>query len=280
MKVKLEYDDEKDSISFGLTYTTTVYDGIKDLGFNTIAEVPTTAFDTAFVDQLPYLPSGILPPAIRYLSPDHSIVLWERPPGYVPFNYTGAMQENLKADSPSKNMLRLPVPWQRYVMLLSQDGQIANLFMFFAKDQIKSLSNDPFLQAPILNFYANNRLCPASYTSIKSYSHDILGAIEAAYEMVWSSGFNIDTILGINNFFKHTDRKINPLSKHVNNVEKMYDFWVKNTLSTVMSWGWNPVYKSFDDFIARKDLYHDYNGKNHEKLIKFIFAAQSARNAG
>lgn len=280
MKIKLDYDDQTNKVSFGLTYDANLYDGIKDLGFNEVANVSVEAFNSSFNDQLPYLPSGILPPAIRYLSPDHSIVFWERPPGYLPFNYTPAAQDRIAADNASKHMLRLPVPWQRYIMLLGQDGQIANLFMFFAKNPIDNLRNDPLLQAPILNFYANSRLCPASYTSIKSYSHDILGAIEAAYEIVWSSGFNIDTILGIKNFMGNVDRKSNPLTKYPNDINKMYDFWIKNPLENVMKWDWNIVYRSFDDFISRRDLYHDYTGKNHDKLIKFVFAAQNARNAG
>jgi hypothetical protein len=270
MKIKLEYDDQKDTISFGLNYSGST--------FNEIATLPTQAFDHSFSDQLPYLPTSILPPAIRYLSPDHSIVLWERPPSYVPFNYTQAAQEHIHADKASQYTLRLPIPWQRYVLLLGQDGQIANLFMFFAKSEITSLTDDPMCQAPILNFYANSRLCPASYTSIKSYSHDILGAIEAAYEMVWSSGFNVDTVLGIKNFCGSTDRSANPLVKYSGNLDKMYNFWVQNTLETVMRWEWNTLYGSFNDFISRKDIYHDYTGKNHDKLVKFVFAAQNARN--
>ncbi len=271
MQVKIEYDPDTDVVDFGLNYGGNV--------FNEIASVPSPDFDKAFADQLPYLPTGVLPPAIRYLSPDHSIVLWERPPGYVPFNYTNSMQEHLNADGGSAQVLRLPIPWQRYVLLLGADGRIANLFMFFAKNQIKNLNNDAMCQAPILNFYANNRLCPASYTSIKSYSHDILGAIDAAYEIVWSSGFNVDTILAIKNFLSHTEKVSNPLTKvGSKDLDKMYKFWVQNTLETVMTWGWNPIYGSFNDFISRSDLYYEYTGKSHDALVKFVFAAQNARN--
>lgn len=270
MRMLIEHDDAVDEVSFSMDYNGSG-------NFNPLVSgLPADTFATALRNELAYVPSITMPPAIRYLSPDHSIVLWERPPGYVTFQFTEAMQEQIQSDALPGVSLRLPVPWQRYILLLSQDNKIGNLFLFFAQHEIRSLDDDALCHAPILNFYGNNRLCPASYTNIPQYEHTLLGAIEAAHDIVWNSGFNWDTVLAIKNFYGRTSKN-HPLRRTMDTIPSMYRLWANRPLSEVMSWQWPRVYDSFNHFLTSGDLYHDYTGKSHDTLVKFVFAAQNAQ---
>lgn len=272
MKMLIEYDDLEKTANCSINY-------VKTSSFDDIALVSSDKFEASVRAQLPYIPAVNIPPAIRYISPDHSVILWERPPGYVPFNLTEKMQEEiLSADAPSRSSLRLPVPWQRYIMLLSQDNRIANLFMFFANEQIRSLEYDALCCAPIPNFYGNNRLCPASYSTIPNYDKTLTGAVEAAYDLVWGSGFNWDTVLGIKQYMAKKNQISSFLTYYQNDFKAMFLAWSKQSLTKVMSWDWPKTYESFSHFLSTKDLYYDYPGKGHDTLVKFVFAAQDAKS--
>jgi hypothetical protein len=267
MLVRISEESPKSS-SFALTHD-------PDSSFTSVATVRNEAFDEQFKEQIHYRPTGILPPAVRYLSPDHSVVMWERKPCYVTFQYTQQMQNEIQADARSSKILRLPVPWQRYVILLSPENQIANVFMFFADREITSFQDDPLYVAPILNFYQNSRLCPASYNSQPDYERSIVGAMEAVHHMIWSSGFNWDTTLAIS-MLKNLEAKYNPLKINLQDPVKMYRMWAAQSLETVMAWKWYPVYSGIQQFLDSNDLYHNYTGSAHDLLVNMVLSAQDA----
>lgn len=245
--------------------------------WNRIADCSVEGFNAEINKKLHYSPSLNLPPAIRYLSPDHTIVLWERPPGYVSFQFSPFMQRDSgDLDAQARYSERIFIPWQRYVLLLSKNNTIVNLFMFFARQELHSLSADPLLIPPILNFYQKGRLCPAVYAKIPEYEHTIRGAIEAAYDSIWNSGFNYDTALAISTL-KYTIN--NPLRRHVEDEDyvKLYKLWANSSEEQILNmWDYHAGYRSFKGLLKSEDLHYDYLGQLEDLVVNFSLAAQTA----
>lgn len=266
MKMKMTIDDETKRLIAEMSYD--------DGKFNKIADAPIDKFDIELNKKLHYSPAVNLPPAVRYLSPDHSVMVWERPPKYMSFQFSTVEQRGSgDLDARAMHTMRIPVPWQRYVLLLAKNNTIANLFMFFAKNQLKSLHNDPLYVAPILNFYQKGRLCPAIYTKIPEYDKSILGAAEAAFESVWSSGFNYDTDHAV----KTLGNTGNPLRNHARDYVAMYTAWSKQSLETVVNWEYSMAYPSIHELISSSDLRHEYAGQTDDLLVNFALSAQVAQ---
>jgi hypothetical protein len=261
--MKLKLTEEYDKIAVWMNY-----DNTRD--FTLIEQSPTQQFNFNLENSFEYSPSMLLPPAIRYLSPDHKIIIFERPPQYVTYQLTALMQEEIMADQASGHVYRLPIPWQRYIVLLSADNMIANLFMFFASDEINNLHTDPLRLAPILNFYNNGRLCLASYVNQPEYEHSISGVIDRVYDMVWNSGFNFDTALALNSCLPH----IRGLGKYKHDYAAMYTYWSSLSLNDVLRWSYPVAYESVLSFFNSGHLYHEYTGDAHDILLKIALAVQ------
>lgn len=239
-------------------------------GYQSMAKTDQDTFNKNLSESFHYSSTILMPPAIRYLSADHKIILFERPPTFVTYQMTDQMQEEIPADAKSKRVFRIPIPWQRYIVLLSADNMIANLFMFFAKREIENLYSDPLCLAPICNFYANGRLCLASYQNQPEYEHSIPGVVDRVLDMVWNSGFNFDTVLALNTCIKHIKRFM-PFSHDFN---ALYQFWSKMPMSEALDLPYPAVYNSFNHLLETGHLYHEYTGDAHDVLLKIALAVQ------
>jgi hypothetical protein len=259
--MKLMLEDLDGSITCSMQY---------DFGpFDAIAITTAEEFNENLATSFSYSPSVLLPPAVRYLSSDHKTIIFERPPCYVSYQLTTQMQEEIQADQSSKHIFRIPIPWQRYIVQLSSDNMIANLFMFFANRPIKDMK-EPLLLAPICNFYQTGRLCLASYVNQPEYEHSITGVIDRIYDMIWNSGFNYDTTLAL----LHSMNANRALNKFKGDTLGLYAWWATLSLEDVLHWDYCQAYRSIDDFLESGHLYHDYTGDAHDILLKIALAVQ------
>lgn len=130
---------------------------------------------------------------IRSISPAQDYIILERPPTYKMISFTPVAQDASVYDQKEKFLYRIPIPWQVYIIALDHHFNIINLFMFFRKSPLSSASFEDELFYPYFtNFYGDSRVCKASLNSVTRYEPSIQGACIAAYEMIWSSGFNLD----------------------------------------------------------------------------------------
>jgi len=102
-----------------------------------------------------------IPPAVRWISPRQDIVVWERPPHYVTFQFSDAYQRNLSSNRASQHSVRIALPWQYYVIGLTKNNKIANIYMFFGYESLRSLRSQIYVP-PLLNFYSDCKLCQAA----------------------------------------------------------------------------------------------------------------------
>lgn len=130
-------------------------------------------------------------PGIRYISSSQNVVVLERPPTYKMISFTPVVKDEAKYDQIDKYLFRVPIPWQVYLIALDHSFNIINLFMFFRTAPLASL-NDQLYYPYFPNFYTDSRVCKASLNSIQHYEPTLQGACSAAYNMIWSSGFNLD----------------------------------------------------------------------------------------
>ena len=135
--------------------------------------------------------SGLLPPAIKYYSP--RVVVFERPPCYqmIQVAPTAASQVS---DTTETHYFRIPVPWQVYIALYSDDYLCSSVFMFFRNSPLVN-SKDKLYLPPLTNFYTNGGICRPMYSDmadVDRYSKDLSGVIASAYDWVWNSGANMD----------------------------------------------------------------------------------------
>jgi hypothetical protein len=220
------------------------------------------------------LQNSLMPPAVRYYDYTKGIVLFERPPCYAQFNFTGQTQNELKAEGKSKTVLTLPIPWQRYVAWLGPTGLPYKIYIFFASHQINSLDNDPMNFAPLPNLYSDCSLCLPVFDHIDIVQYDLMDAISNIYNIVWKSGFNVDVFHASNHWVNHISSDLNPLAKFsFKNQHLWYSNWSKFSLDQIMKFSWDLyAYPNFNTFIqtANETIDVDY----FDKVVDLYLAAK------
>lgn len=276
MYLRLDYSSETNIANFSMS----VSDYLEETNdLSLISTVDATEWSEIYSSKNNLLSSSLLPPAVRYLSSDRRLIVWERPPTYKTINYTSEYQDNLNVDSPSVNSYRIPIPWQVYVLYLSPEARLANIFMFFRNSQLTNLFQDPLYMPILPNFYENSRLCQAAFETIQQYDRDILSAINAAYEMVWNSGFNKDTLLAFNHIYTGSYvKKNNPLSLHGTGKQKYpqntFDKWTHYSIEDCLSWDWPVAYATLSQFLKDKVYKYSLESDSHNFMVNMLFAAQ------
>jgi len=217
------------------------------------------------------LPNSFMPPAIRYISPQRNIVLLERPPTYMPLNFSPKALKHLSLEGHSDTKFNIPIPWQRYVMHLSPTGAVASLGCYFSPHEIKNLNSDPMCLAPLPNFYNTGLMCLPQFNEIDIKSLSLIDAVSEAFSLVWNTGFNIDTVAAA---LQHTGYcpNPNPLKGKFNDWLSFYSKWSSYTLEEVMTWSWTQVYSSFNESLANS---FEADGINlHDFMVDIYMASQ------
>lgn len=137
--------------------------------------------------------SGLLPPAVRYISSDHKTVAFERPPMHVVVEYAPYPKDTAYNDAAVHYTFNIAVPWSVYVICFDDFFLPINTFMFFRNKPLTSL-DDPVGLAPLLNFYYTSKLCPPLQPNFSNENPSIANGINEAYNLVWNSGFNLDLV--------------------------------------------------------------------------------------
>jgi hypothetical protein len=276
MFLKIDYDNEEEVADFSLSTDTSLYKS----NFSSIASCASDEWSNYYSSRNNLIPLNCLPPAVRYISSDRRLIVWERPPAYKSINYTQEYQDALSPDQQSTVFHRLPVPWQVYVIHLSPEARLANVFMFFRNSQINSMVDDQLCFATLPNFYETGRLCQAAFDTIQSYDRDVLSSINAAYEMIWNSGFNKDTLLAYNSLFNTPGlKKNNPLVSSFSTTRTPYytfDKWTKYRIEDVVTWTWPTAYNSLHHFIETRAYAQAIEPDSHNFMVNMLFAAQDA----
>lgn len=180
-EILLEEDGENIKASHVL------YGQVQDLGTKTDADI------LAKLDALSESKdSGVLPPVVRWVSPQRKYAILERPPQTLDVHYYG-----VKAGLVSKAKLQehtIALPWTVYCVGFDAYMRPSETYVFASTGPIKDINHQLFV-LPLTNTYANGRFClpnlpEATLAMDKPWS---MGeGLNASFGQVWMSNFNTD----------------------------------------------------------------------------------------
>lgn len=268
MRLKLTLDSKSDDIKVGL-YTKP--DGHPTESYTVNAK----AYETSISQHSVRLSNSILPAAVRYMDLSRGLVLFERPPCYMPVHFSNIPQGGLMAGDPSAFVFTLPLPWQRYVFFFAPNGLPTKVWLFFAQNQITSLDKDPMSFAPLPNLYEDSSVCLPVFDHVDVEEFDLLSAISNAYNVIWKSGFNMDIIKGYQHWLAGVSHNHNPIAKIrvSNGLDQFYRRWATFPLEKVVKFSWlAPAFDSFETLIGNQP---SFSRDVHESVVDLFLAARA-----
>lgn len=207
-----------------------------DMGFSQYATAPFEIFHneqdaTSFSELISDYTkdySGLLPPGV--ISLDKNIVIFECPPSFKLVEYAETYRDHISSDT-QFNSSYIPVPWQTYVAIFSNDYMLVDTYMYYSRNPISQFGFSEKVFLPVLpNFYSNGHLCRPFYASMDdtTYPSNVSGVIAAAYDAVWNSGWNMDLVDTIINYAQ--DLRVSP---YINpEINHMKEYFAQNDIST------------------------------------------------
>lgn len=144
--------------------------------------------------KLPDKAPKLLPPAIRWISSDHRLVVFERPPMKQRIEYVGTKKESV---TPSRiataKVYEVPIPWSVYLIVMNDEYLPVKIKVFARNSSLVSLEDTLGLM-PLPNFYINSALCPPTFGVYEGNPTCLADGLNIAYNMVWNSGWNYDLL--------------------------------------------------------------------------------------
>lgn len=156
-----------------------------------------TTYDMAKIAKTFYkegkLELGLLPPVVRYLSPDFTTIIIERPPTTQTIAFKNAHKavKGVKAD-----LYTIPIPWQVYLIRLGvnkDDVYISSLAIYFRKSQIWG-EDDELYRTYLPNMWnGQGTVCTGvEPKAVPIESTTVAQLVNEAIAQFWSSEFNTD----------------------------------------------------------------------------------------
>lgn len=155
--------------------------------------------------------TGIMPPGLLFLGDNY--LVFERPPTFQNIQVIPALMEEINYSKHQPVTIRLPIPWQVYVVNYVDNGNgdlyCGNVKMHFTNGPVQSFDDRVFLP-PLNNFYGSGDLCRPMYDNIddiERFPKNVAGVMQAAFDWIWNSGSNIDLTIAIVQMFTQFDQE-------------------------------------------------------------------------
>lgn len=140
-------------------------------------------------------PIGLLPPAVRWISQDRRVIVFERPPSMYFMEIAQARKE--EAVTARRQTVEIPVPWTVYVGYYDYEYNPVHIRAYTRPAPLEELS-DPLYLLPIPNIYNDSSLCNPVVGVFEEHEASISYGVQEAFNMVWNSGFNYDLLMAAN----------------------------------------------------------------------------------
>lgn len=132
---------------------------------------------------------GILPPAIRWISSDQRVVVFERPPSVQYVEFALDIRDRINTNTTMVHF-NLPMPWTIYYVLFDENYSPVTIRVYCRNEPIYSWDDEMYM-LPMLNLYYDSTLCNPIYEKFE-LAENLSEGIQQAYNMVWNSGWNLD----------------------------------------------------------------------------------------
>lgn len=138
---------------------------------------------------------GLLPPAVRWISSNQRIIVFERPPTVQYVEIAMAKRDYINSLT-NVESYNIPIPWTVYYVLFDENFNPVMVRVFCRNEPLYSWE-DTVHMLPLLNLYFSSTLCNPVFESFEPCSN-LTDGIQTAYNMVWNSGWNLDLIDTVN----------------------------------------------------------------------------------
>lgn len=139
---------------------------------------------------------GLLPPAVRWISPDKSIVVFERPPMRQLVEFLPLQRDKIREDFDYRGKghycsYQLNIPWTVYLACFD-NSYLPNKIKVFTRNEPLQNMDDTLGLLPLLNFYYSSQLCNPGLKHFEGMPANLGEGINMAYNLIWNSGWNLD----------------------------------------------------------------------------------------
>lgn len=183
MRVEFEVDKATDEVTPAFAVS-------DDAPLTKLPKMKTSDFIKKFFNQTS-ISIGILPPAVRWISKDRRIVVFERPPFKAFMEIAPGRKE--AAASLNKYSFEVPMPWTVYVGYYDFEYNPVHIRVYTRPTALTGLDDRLYL-LPIPNIYMDSSLCNPISPNFVEHDADIAWGVGEVYNMVWNSGFNYDLL--------------------------------------------------------------------------------------
>lgn len=132
---------------------------------------------------------GLLPPAVRWISDNQRIAVFERPPTVQFVEIAFDKKDNINSNT-SVLSFSLPIPWTIYYVLFDDYNNPVTVRVYCRNEPLYSWGDKVYM-LPMLNLYYDSTLCNPIFENFEP-CETFADGIHAAYNMVWNSGWNLD----------------------------------------------------------------------------------------
>lgn len=142
--------------------------------------------------------TGILPPVVRWISPDFHRVILERPPFMAKIKFKNAEKE----DKGEIHQMELPIPWTVWYLKLGKDYEHAlRQGYIWARNTPIYTEDDELFALPISNVWSSGEMCVGKIVNNELAAErgatqkiDIGLVINRVMSTFWSTTFNLDLL--------------------------------------------------------------------------------------
>lgn len=197
--------------------------------------------------------TGLLPPVVRWVSPNGRAVLLERPPQVQVMQYYGVKQSQLNRASEVQTY-ELPLPWILYGFAFDQRYRPALVRMYAMKGPIEGMDT-PLFSLPLTNLHRSGEFCLPVQTDWHADTSPwtMAQGIVAGFNQVWSTGFNTDITEQIT--VAYQQRQPAELFENIPREKKVkasniLKWWERATLAETTKWSWHPSGETVNSLMA------------------------------
>lgn len=190
--------------------------------------------------------SGLLAPALRWISKDKRMVVFERPPMITSVEYYPVKRDEIGDPKLMKKALRsyqIPIPWTVYLVYFDAEYTPVETRVYARNSPLQSIKSEVGL-LPILNLYGSSKLCNPIYEKYEEMEPTIANGFNSAYNAMWNSGFNFDLMDAVTGAmqvgvpFKDYKTGMGNNVGTGGSIDSWFKYWSQLSLADVLSCEW------------------------------------------
>ena len=178
---------------------------------------------------------GFLPPAVRWISDNQRIIVFERPPSVQYVELAFARKDFIDSRTAVEGF-NLPIPWTTYYVMFDEHYNPVLIRVYCRNVPLYGWDDRVFM-LPLLNLYFNSNLCNPVH-EIYEPCGSLAEGVQQAYNMVWNSGWNLDLQDTVTHCMQRGIPAGASKSNHPDAVRYYFKEWEKLSLLKILETKW------------------------------------------